>query len=117
VQGSARVTLTGIRAEGRHGANPGERTQPQEFVVDLEVLIEVAGDSLDGTVDYRSLVELAATTVRDTSFVLLESLAGAVARAVCELPSIRETTATVHKPRAARSMGVDDVSAYVTLTA
>jgi len=117
MQGSARVTLTGIRAEGRHGANPGERTQPQEFVVDLGVLIEVAGDSLEGTVDYRSLVDLAAKTVRDTSFVLLESLAEAVARAVSEVPSIREATATVHKPGAARSMGVDDVSARATVVA
>ena len=117
MQGSARVTLTGIRAEGRHGANPGERSAPQEFVVDLVVLMEVAGDSLEDTADYRSLVELAATTVRDTSFVLLESLAEAVARAVSDLPSVRETTATVHKPRAARSMGVDDVSAGVTATA
>jgi len=117
VQGSARITLTGIRGEGRHGANPGERTQPQEFVVDLEVLIGVAGDSLDGTVDYRSLVDVAAKTVRDTSFVLLESLAEAVARAVSEIPSVREATAIVHKPRAARSMGVGDVSARATVTA
>ena len=112
---STRILLTGIQAEGRHGANPGERLEAQPFVVDLDVLLEVERDELDGTIDYRALVDLARSTVSSTSVDLLESLAAAVAQALFDLSAVLEVTATVHKPRAARSMGIEDVSAEVTL--
>jgi len=35
---ASRITVAGIRAEGRHGANPGERDSAQPFVVDLDVV-------------------------------------------------------------------------------
>ena len=111
---TARVTLTGIEAEGRHGANAGERLEAQPFVIDLDVLLEVEGDTLDATVDYRALADLARSTVASTSHQLLESLAGAVAEAIFDLSAVLEVTATVHKPRAADSMGIEDVAAEVT---
>ena len=39
---TSRLFLTGITASGRHGANPGEKDQAQDFVVDLDVEVEVA---------------------------------------------------------------------------
>jgi dihydroneopterin aldolase len=112
---STRILLAGIGAEGRHGANPGERLEPQPFVIDLDVLVEVERDDLDATIDYRAIADLARSTVASTSFDLLESVAGAVARALFDLAAVLEVTATVHKPRAAESLGVDDVAAEVTL--
>jgi dihydroneopterin aldolase len=112
---AGRITVAGIRAEGRHGANPGERDTAQPFVVDLDVVVETGGDSLEDTVDYRQLADLVRGAVAETSFELLESLAEAAARAVFDLPLVLEVTAVVHKPHAALAMGVDDVSAEVTL--
>ena len=112
--GSSRIVVAGIRAEGRHGANPGERLQPQEFVVDLDVLVEVDRDSLEATIDYRNLADLARDTVAQTSFELLESLAEAVAEVIYDVSAVVEVTATVHKPAAAAELGVDDVSAEST---
>jgi dihydroneopterin aldolase len=109
------ISIEGIRAEGRHGANPGERLEAQEFVVDVEVWVEVTADSLEGTLDYRVIVDRVRGTVSGTSFVLLEALAEAVATDLMEVPSVLRTTAAVHKPRAAASLEVDDVSAEVTL--
>src|SRR5438034_1240479 len=110
MESSTTILLTGIHALGRHGANPGEQLERQEFVVDLEVVVDVGQrDSLEDTVDYRSLADLARTTVEQTSFHLLESLAEAVARAVYDLEpvgAVRAVTATVHKPRAAGSVQV-----------
>jgi dihydroneopterin aldolase len=107
----ALIRLQGIRAAGRHGANPGERDQPQEFVVDVEAYVEdVEEDSLDGTVDYRRVGQAVRDTVAGTSYVLLESLAMAVAAAVFDLEHVDGVTATVHKPSAAASLGVDDVA-------
>ena len=69
---SARVLLSGITALGRHGANPGERDDAQEFVVDLDVSLEVGSDSLDRTVDYRVLADVARDIVAESSFTLLQ---------------------------------------------
>lgn len=108
---TSRLILTGIRAAGRHGASPGERGWAQEFLVDLEVTVEVGEDSLDATADYGALVEAARRTVEGTSFELLETLADAVARSVLEFPGVTQVVATVHKPGAARTLGVEDVAA------
>jgi dihydroneopterin aldolase len=109
--GTSRIRLEGISCQGRHGANPGEQLEAQEFVVDLEVLVDVGGDTLDRTLDYRVIADTVRDTVGGSSRVLLESLAEAVARAVFEFEPVREVVAVVHKPGAADSMGVDDVSA------
>ena len=107
-----RILLTGIAASGRHGANPGERDAPQAFVVDLDVEVEVDGDELAATADYRALAVVARTAVAGGSFDLLETLAAEVARTVLEsAPAARRVRAVVHKPAAARSMGAADVAA------
>ena len=109
------IALTGIRASGRHGVDAAERSEVQEFVIDLEVVVSVDGDDLDATADYRALAQTARDVVEGQSFSLLETLADAVARAAYEFQSVEEVSAVVHKPRAARSTGADDVSATATL--
>lgn len=112
---TTRLFLTGITASGRHGANPGEKDAPQDFVVDLDVEVEVGRDDLAATADYRALIRTARATVEATSFDLLESIAHAVAAAVAEAPGVRRVTALVHKPAAARSNDVAGVAAGATV--
>ena len=112
---TTRLLLTAITASGRHGANPGEKDVPQDFVVDLDVQVEVGADDLAATADYRALIRTARATVETTSFDLLESIAHAVAAAVLEAPGVRRVTALVHKPAAARSNDVAGVAAGATL--
>lgn len=106
-----RLFLTGITARGRHGANPGEKDEPQDFVVDLDVEVEVADDRLASTADYRSLIRAARETVEHGSFDLLETLAHAVADAVLAQAGVVRVNAVVHKPGAARSNDVQGVAA------
>jgi dihydroneopterin aldolase len=112
---SSLIRIEGIRAHGRHGASHGERLEAQEFLVDVDVWVTTSADSLDGTVDYRTIVQTARQVVEAASYVLLETLAEAVATALLEAGPVARVTAVVHKPAAAKSMGVDDVSAEVTL--
>jgi 7,8-dihydroneopterin aldolase/epimerase/oxygenase len=112
---SSVILLSGIRVSGRHGVDPEERMEAQEFVVDLEVTVAVDDDDLENTADYRALAQAARDVVETQSFSLLETLADAVARAAFEFESVEEVTAVVHKPRAANSMGADDVSATSTV--
>jgi dihydroneopterin aldolase len=113
--GSFRIVLTGIRAHGRHGAEADELAQPQEFIIDLDVTVDVGEDSLTETVDYRILTDTAREIVASTSFHLLESVAEAVAKAAYQYSGVVRVTAVVHKPSAAASIGVEDVSAEATI--
>ena len=114
---TTRLFLTGIGARGCLGANPGEQDVPHDVVVDLDVEVEVAADSLAATADYRSLIRVAREVVADGSFDLLESLAAAVARTVAAGPGVVRATAIVHKPAAARSNDIQGVAAAFTADA
>ena len=111
-----RLFLTGISAQGHHGANPGEKDRAQDFIVDLDVEVDVTGDEIDATSDYRTLIRTARATVSDTSFDLLENIADGVARAVAAQPGVRTATAVVHKPAAAMSNEVMGVAAAATVS-
>jgi dihydroneopterin aldolase len=105
------VRVAGIRAQGRHGASAGERDQPQPFVVDIEVLVEAADDSIDATGDYRAIVDGVRRVIEDESHTLIETLAARIAAAVVEIQGVVSCRAVVHKPAAAERLGVSDVSA------
>jgi dihydroneopterin aldolase len=113
---TARLFLTGIDASGRHGANAGEKDEPQAFVVDLDVEVHVDRDAIGSTVDYRSVIAAAREVVEQRSFDLIESLARAVAEQVAASPGVASATAIVHKPGAAISNRVQGVAAAVTAT-
>ena len=108
------IRLRGIRAEGRHGASPGERDDPQPFEVDLEVEVDAAADDLDATADYRKIVAAARAVVEGEPVTLIETLAGRIATAVTAVSGVRSCRTVVHKPGAAERLGVDDVSAEAT---
>ena len=103
----ARLFLSGIRAEGRHGARPGEKDEPQPFVVDLDLEVEPRDDSIEATADYREITE---------SFDLIESMADAIARRIASISQVASATAVVHKPNAAGRLGIDGVAAAATAT-
>jgi len=105
-----RIRLTGITASGRHGANPGERDAPQEFVVDVEADVDPSGDHIDDTLDYRLLKSRVQRTIADTSHQLLETIARSVCAAVRDDPRVVRARVVVHKPAAQRSLGVSDVA-------
>ena len=109
-----RLFLSGIAAEGRHGANPGEKDAAQPFVVDLDLEVQVDADDIDATADYRRLTDVVRAVVTTESFDLLETLAERVASAVRDEPHVVRATAVVHKPGAARAIGIDGVAAAAT---
>ena len=114
---TSRLFLSGIRGSGRHGARPGEKDAPQEFVVDLDLVVDVASDSIEGTADYRGITDTVRGVVRDRSFDLIEVFAQAIADEVLALPRITQVTAVVHKPNAARRLEIDGVAAAATAPA
>ena len=110
----ARLFLSGIRAEGRHGARPGEKDAAQPFVVDLDLEVEVTGDDIDATADYRGLTEAVRAVVEEGSFDLIESMAASIADACVVFEPIVRATVVIHKPNAATRLAIDGVAAAVT---
>jgi dihydroneopterin aldolase len=108
---SQTIHLRGIRAEGRHGASRGEQDAPQPFLIDLELDVEAVGDDLGTTADYRVVVYAVQDLVAKKSFALVETMAERVVEVVLDVPGVHWCRATVHKPRAAERLHVEDVSA------
>ena len=112
----ARLFLSGIRAEGRHGARAGEKDEPQPFVVDLDLDVRTGTDAIEGTADYRGITDVVREVVEGGgSFDLIETMAQAIARRVVEMPYVSRATAVVHKPNAAGRLGIDGVAAAATV--
>ena len=110
----SRLFLTGIRAEGHHGARPGEKDELQPFVIDLDLEVEVAEDTIGYTADYRGITEAVRAVVHEGSFDLIEMMAQAIADTVLAMPHVRKVTALVHKPNAAQRLDIDGVTAAAT---
>ena len=111
----ARLFLSGIRAEGRHGARAGEKDEPQPFVVDLDLDVRTGTDAIEGTADYRGITDAVREVVEGGSFDLIETMAEAIARRMVEIPHVSRATAVVHKPNAAGRLGIDGVAAATTV--
>lgn len=109
------IVVRGIRAEGRHGL-PGERDTPQPFVVDVELRYGLkaaaAADRLDETIDYGAIACEVRDVIESTSVELIETLAESIAERLGAFgaDSVR---VFVSKPRAAESLGVDDVAVVI----
>jgi dihydroneopterin aldolase len=112
----ARLFLSGIRAEGRHGARTGEKDESQPFVVDLDLEVDVHDDSIEATADYRAITDAVREVIERGSFDLIESMADAIAQRVASIPAVTTATAVVHKPNAAGRLGIDGVAAAATAT-
>jgi len=111
---TAKLFISGIRAEGRHGARPGEQEQPQPFVVDLDLEVRVGADEIEGTADYRGIVEAVRELIEQRSFDLVETMASALADDLVARDRVARATVVVHKPNAAARLGIDGVAAAAT---
>jgi dihydroneopterin aldolase len=97
-----RITVRGLRLDGRVGVPDEERATPQllELDIELEVDLDAAArsDELADTVDYGPLIELCRRTLDRGEFKLLEGLAGAlVDRVLEEAPRASAATIRVRK--------------------
>ena len=110
----ARLFLSGIHAEGHHGARPGEKDAPQPFVVDLDLEVEVGADRIDATADYRGVSERVRAIVQEGSFDLIETMAAEIADACLAFAAVAKATVVVHKPNAATRLGIEGVATAVT---
>jgi dihydroneopterin aldolase len=112
------IFITGLLIHAHHGVMAHEAKVGQRFVIDLELVIDLApaaaSDKLVDTVSYAGIVEIASRAFTAKSYRLVEAAAGAVASAVlASFPRITAVKVTVHKPHAPIAAIFNDVGVTV----
>ncbi|GBG36077.1 dihydroneopterin aldolase [Mycobacterium montefiorense] len=112
-----RIELRGLTVHGRHGVFEAERTNGQEFVVDIVVWIDLvdaaASDDLADTHDYGALVQRAADIVAGPPHNLIETVGAEIADHVMADERVHAVEVTVHKPQAPIPQKFADVAVVI----
>jgi dihydroneopterin aldolase / 2-amino-4-hydroxy-6-hydroxymethyldihydropteridine diphosphokinase len=112
-----RIVLQGISARGFHGVLDFEKTDGQDFVVDvtLEVDLRRAGrsDLLAHTVNYAEVAADIVDLIAGPSLDLIEALAEQIAATALRRPLVQAVEVTVHKPQAPVGVPFGDVQVRI----
>jgi len=110
---SDRIALRGLLVRGHHGVFESERSEGQDFVVDVTLDVDTSAaarsDDLADTTDYGALALTIAGIVSGEPVNLLETLADRVATACLADPRVTSVEVSVHKPAAPIPLTFDDV--------
>jgi 7,8-dihydroneopterin aldolase/epimerase/oxygenase len=111
-----KITLSGLRARGRHGVYEFERASGQEFVVDVVLELDLApaaaSDDVRDTVHYGELATKVIALIEGEPVNLIETLAVRIADKCLEY--VHKAAVTVHKPQAPIPHEFADVAVTVT---
>jgi dihydroneopterin aldolase len=115
---SDKITLTGIKALGKHGVLAEEKTTEQEFIVDVTLGIDleeaVTKDDLNKTVDYDEVAKLVHKIITGPTYNLIEALAGKIVDEIfAHFELVDKVKVTLHKPKAPISVPFADVSVTI----
>lgn len=111
---SGSIRLEGIRAFGHHGVLPEERRDGQEFVIDVDLSVQIGvaarSDRVADTVHYGALAQRIVAAVERDPVDLIETLAARLVELCMEHPLVEAAHVTVHKPSAPVGVPFGDVS-------
>lgn len=98
-----KLILAGAKFFGYHGVLISERTEGQEFVVDVELEGDLAGagrtDALEQTIDYRQAYDVVRQVMEGEPKQLIEALAEEIAQGLLALDRVEAVTVRVRKPQ------------------
>ncbi|HZM28628.1 MAG TPA: dihydroneopterin aldolase [Gemmatimonadales bacterium] len=114
---SDHMCLRGLRVHGRHGVYEFEREEGQEFLIDVDLELDLAAagasDDVADTVHYGELADRLVAIVAGEPVNLIETLAERLASACLTDGRVAAVTVTVHKPSAPIPHTFADVSVTV----
>lgn len=113
-----RIRLTGLRIFAHHGVLDFERENGQEFIVDLDIAVDLApaaaSDDVTKTIHYGELAEAVYAAVQADTVDLIETVAERVAAIALGYERALQVTVTIHKPAAPITVPFGDVSVTIT---
>ncbi len=117
---SDQIIITGIRGTGFHGVFAHERSNGQEFIVDvvldLSVVEAAASDDLAMTVDYGVVAQQVHARIVGEPVDLIETLAEAIASDCLAHGRVEGVEVTVHKPSAPITVPFGNVAVRIVRT-
>ncbi len=112
-----RITLTGVCGRGFHGVFEHERREGQDFVVDVELAVDLGpagrSDDLADTVNYGEIGAAVLARIEGEPFDLVERLAEVIADDALAHGAVDEVVVTVHKPQAPVGVPFADVTVRI----
>jgi FolB domain-containing protein len=109
-----RIEIKDLLVRGILGVNDWERQQEQDILINLTLSTDLrpagASDSLEDTVNYRTLTKQVIAHVQSARRFTVEALAEDIARLCLQQPRVAKVLVRVEKPgalRFARSVGVE----------
>lgn len=112
------ISLKGIRAFGHHGVFAEETENGQDFIVDIEMHLDLrkagATDDLVQTIDYSGVALTVVKHIEGKPVKLIEALAQNIADEILTNKLIEKVIVTVHKPNAPVSVIFTDISATIS---
>ncbi len=101
-----KIFLTSLSAEAVIGIFDWEREVRQRIEIDLELSFDLTvaanSDSIDDTLNYKSVAKRVLAFVEASEFQLVEALAGRIAGLILAEFAVSKVRVTVHKPGAIR---------------
>lgn len=109
-----RIELRGLTVRGNHGVFEHERTDGQDFIVDIIVWIDLAAaaasDELFDTLDYGALAQRAAAIIAGPPRNLIETVSAEIADDVMRDERVHAVEVVLHKPEAPIPLTFNDVA-------
>jgi len=109
-----RILIQDLMVRGIIGINPNERTNSQDILVNIEMLVDTraaaASDDIADAVNYRTITKQVITHIESSRNHLVEKLVADLAHMILEDFPVDEVTVRIEKPgalRFARSVGVE----------
>jgi dihydroneopterin aldolase len=113
-----RITIHGINVLGHHGVEEAERKVGHRLVIDVDLFLDLsvaaADDDIRKTVNYEAVCNLVEKVTEEEEFLLIESLAGEIARKVLARFRPRAVTVRVKKFNLPIATGVGSVGVEIT---
>ena len=100
------IKIENLRLRTIVGIYDWEKKEKQDLVINVSIDFDgskaAASDSIEDTVDYKSITKKIISFVETNDFNLLERIAGGICDIVFENPGARKTSVKVEKPGALR---------------
>ena len=100
-----KITIKGLKLFAYHGVNPEEKENGQNFIIDLDYVLDLEkaceSDSVDDTVSYAAVTKCIKRAFTAEKYDLIEKAAQIVCDAVLgEFEAIQSVKITLKKPEA-----------------
>jgi FolB domain-containing protein len=109
-----KIYITGLLVRCIIGVNDWERTQKQDVLINITLYTDLTRpsqtDRIEDTIDYKEIKKQIIAMVENSSFYLIERLAGGIAQTCLAHSLIRAARIRIDKPgalRFAKSVGVE----------